>query len=111
MIDPVNFYIGSTIKELRKAAKLTQPMLAFAINVPYQSVQRMEAGKVHFRAPLLFRLSQIFGVSVSYLFGLDPSKGFTPSECRVVVLLAQMSAEDRLAVEQACIAIKNGASK
>lgn len=108
---PINVYIGTVVKELRKAASMTQPQLAAALGVPYQSIQRMEAGKVNFRAPTLFTLTHVFGVSVAYLFGLDETKGYTPTECRVIALLAQMSAADRLAVEQAVLIIKHGVAK
>lgn len=62
--------IGGRLRALRVERKLSQPIVARTLDVTYQSYQKMEAGKVSFRASTLATLAEFFGVPVASLFGV-----------------------------------------
>lgn len=62
--------IGSLIKQMRKAAGMSQMKLADKMGVSYQQVQKYEYGTSNLSVPRLMRLAEIFGVPVTAL--LDP---------------------------------------
>ena len=60
--------IGKTIAELRKAKGLTQVELAKMINVSDKAVSKWESGKGYPEIEMFPALSDVFGVSIDYLF-------------------------------------------
>lgn len=61
--------IAKRLQELRRERKLTQPAVAGVLKITYQSYQKMEAGRVSFRASTLETLAAVFGVPVATLIG------------------------------------------
>ncbi len=59
--------IGSIIREMRKAAGMSQMKLADKIGISYQQVQKYEKGASKLSVPRLLQLADIFGVPVMSL--------------------------------------------
>lgn len=57
--------IGSLIREMRKAAGMSQMRLADKIGVSYQQVQKYEKGASKLSVPRLMQISEVFGVPVT----------------------------------------------
>ena len=64
--------IGSLIREMRKAAGMSQMRLADKIGVSYQQVQKYEKGASKLSVPRLMQIAEVFGVPVTAF--LDDSK-------------------------------------
>ena len=64
--------IGSLIREMRKAAGMSQMRLADKIGVSYQQVQKYEKGASKLSVPRLMQIAEVFGVPVMAF--LDDSK-------------------------------------
>jgi transcriptional regulator with XRE-family HTH domain len=64
--------IGSLIREMRKAAGMSQMRLADKIGVSYQQVQKYEKGASKLSVPRLMQIADVFGVPVTAF--LDDSK-------------------------------------
>ena len=56
--------VGKMIKKLREEANMTQDNLAEKMNVTRQAVSNWENGKTSPDIDTLFRLSQVFNVSI-----------------------------------------------
>ena len=54
--------IGSMIRKLRKAAAMSQSMLADKIGVSYQQVQKYEKGASKLSVPRLLQIADVFGI-------------------------------------------------
>lgn len=61
--------IGSLIREMRKAAGMSQSRLASKIGISYQQVQKYEKGTSKLSVPRLQQIAQIFGVPVTTFIG------------------------------------------
>jgi transcriptional regulator with XRE-family HTH domain len=61
--------IGSLIREMRKAAGMSQMRLADKIGVSYQQVQKYEKGASKLSVPRLMQIAEIFGVPVTAFLG------------------------------------------
>jgi transcriptional regulator with XRE-family HTH domain len=57
--------IGSLIREMRKAAGMSQMRLADRIGVSYQQVQKYEKGASKLSVPRLMQIAEVFGVPVT----------------------------------------------
>ena len=64
--------IGSLIREMRKAAGMSQMRLADKIGVSYQQVQKYEKGASKLSVPRLMQIADVFGVPVTAF--LDDSR-------------------------------------
>ena len=69
-------HIASKLKALRVGAgedsNIRLTLVAAFLGMKYQSYQKMEAGKVSFRASTLRRLADFYGVPVSYFYDDSP---------------------------------------
>ena len=63
--------IGSMIRELRKAAAMSQSMLADKIGVSYQQVQKYEKGASKLSVPRLLQIAEVFGVPPESFLHVD----------------------------------------
>lgn len=64
----INLVIGTNIKELRKANKLTQYELAEKLNYSNKAISRWESGEVVPDVLTLNRLCEIFNIPLSQIF-------------------------------------------
>jgi transcriptional regulator with XRE-family HTH domain len=71
-VKAISMNIGSLIREMRKAAGMSQMRLAEQIGVSYQQVQKYEKGASKLSVPRLMQISDVFGVPVTTF--LDESK-------------------------------------
>jgi transcriptional regulator with XRE-family HTH domain len=67
--------MGARLRELRRAADLSQARLATAAGVSQRSVQNWEYGKRTFDIESAIRLADALGVTLDYLVGRTPPKG------------------------------------
>lgn len=66
---PLDKEIAARVAALRKERQLSQPTVAGVLGVTYQSYQKIEAGRVSFRASTIAKLAGLFGVPVEQLYG------------------------------------------
>ena len=64
----LNIYIGQKIKEFRKNTRMTQSDLAEKLNTTKQTISRYEKGDRKAGQDILFRLCEIFDVSIDDFF-------------------------------------------
>ena len=60
--------LGKRIKYLRESKKMTQPELGALINKDYQSIGRIENGRVNPSAYLIFQIAKALDVSMGEVF-------------------------------------------
>ncbi|MBM1817343.1 helix-turn-helix domain-containing protein [Pseudosulfitobacter pseudonitzschiae] len=68
MPHPIDIHVGSQIRSLRRALKLSQTDLATRLGVSFQQIQKYETGANRVSASKLAEASDILGVSITYLF-------------------------------------------
>ncbi len=84
MYDQIEF--GKRLKQLRRAASLTQEQLADELNVGVNHVGKMEIGRNAPSIDLLIQISEYFGVSVDYLLkGQQDAKTETRKAIRNII--------------------------
>lgn len=64
-----NNNIGALIKQMRKAAGMSQMNLADKIGVSYQQVQKYEKGASQLSVPRLLQIAEVFRVPVTAFLG------------------------------------------
>jgi transcriptional regulator with XRE-family HTH domain len=64
--------LSENIYNLRKKIGLTQESLAEKLNISFQAISKWENGQTAPDIMMLPLLSQIFGVSIDMLFGINP---------------------------------------
>ena len=91
--------IGSTIREMRKAAGMSQMRLADKVGVSYQQIQKYEKGHTKLSVPRLIQLAEVFGVDYTAIIGpMEPGKipasaigsNLTDDEGKVLILYRRL---------------------
>ncbi len=73
---PVDIHVGDRLRARRTLLGLTQEMLADAVDLTFQQIQKYERGANRIGASKLFQFAQMLGVSVAYFFDdLDDNLG------------------------------------
>jgi transcriptional regulator with XRE-family HTH domain len=67
-INTVDAHLGSQLQTLRKTQGLSQQNMALKLDLPLATLSGYETGEVHIPASQLFRISQVFGVPISFFF-------------------------------------------
>lgn len=92
--DPIDLSVGRRIRLARKAGGLSQQVLAEAIGITFQQVQKYESGANRVSASMLAKISATLGTQVADLFGANDSvRGLTDD---VAELLGETGALDLL---------------
>lgn len=68
-LNPIDVGVGARIKLRRKALGLSQAVLAEALGVTFQQVQKYERGRNRISAPMLVLAAKRLDCSVGYLVG------------------------------------------
>lgn len=66
----------SKIKELRKARKLSQEELAYAVGTTRQTITSIEVGKYTASLPLAYRIAKYFGLTIEEVFDFSDMEVF-----------------------------------
>ena len=66
----------SRIKELRKARKLSQEELAYAVGTTRQTITSIEVGKYTASLPLAYRIAKFFGLTIEEVFDFSDVEVF-----------------------------------
>ena len=66
----------SKIKELRKARKLSQEELAYAVGTTRQTITSIEVGKYTASLPLAYRIAKYFGLTIEEVFDFSDVEVF-----------------------------------
>lgn len=70
--DPIDVHVGSRLRLIRTARRLSLEELGRRIGVTYQQIQKYETGANRISASTLYRIAQIFDTSPTFFFeGLD----------------------------------------
>lgn len=81
---PVDIHVGDRLRARRTLLGLTQEMLADAVDLTFQQIQKYERGANRIGASKLFQFAQILGISVAYFFDdLDDQLGDPAAGYRV----------------------------
>lgn len=75
---------GQRLKKLREGQGLTQTELAEKIGKSLRTVQKYESGEIDIPLSMLYSLSEVFDVTISFLTNCQ-----TPETAKVTVKLAQ----------------------
>jgi len=79
---PVDIHVGGRLRARRTLLGLAQEMLADAVDLTFQQIQKYERGANRIGASKLFQFTQILGISVAYFFDDldgklgDPAAGY-----------------------------------
>ncbi len=65
---PVDVHVGARVRMRRKLLGMTQTGLGDALGLTFQQVQKYESGRNRIGSSRLFKLSQVFDVSVNHFF-------------------------------------------
>lgn len=68
--------LKSKIKELRKARKLSQEELAYAVGTTRQTITSIEVGKYTASLPLAYRIAKYFGLTIEEVFDFSDMEVF-----------------------------------
>lgn len=73
---PVDIHVGDRLRARRTLLGLTQEMLADAVDLTFQQIQKYERGANRIGASKLFQFAQMLGIPVGYFFdNLDDNLG------------------------------------
>ena len=70
--DPVDIYVGRTVRGRRLALGMSQSVLAERLGVPFQQLQKYEKGANRISASRLQQAARFLGVPVAYFFEGEP---------------------------------------
>lgn len=93
------------IKELRKAKKLTGEQLGDIVGISKGYVSELETGSKTPGAALLVRLADALRVDVADLFDGTDDERNSASLAAHMSVMAQLSQEDRVAIERAALGL------
>jgi transcriptional regulator with XRE-family HTH domain len=65
---PIDILVGSNIRIIRKASRISQSVLGERLGITFQQVQKYEKGSNRVSASALYELAQIFGVRIEAFF-------------------------------------------
>ena len=68
MINPIDFYIASKLKETRALSKVTQREVGELIGVSLQQIQKYENGTNRISASKLYEFAQVFNKPIKFFF-------------------------------------------
>lgn len=93
-------YIGSLIRDMRKASGMSQMKLAEKIGVSYQQIQKYEKGASQLNISRLLQISEAFGVPVGTFLGdgseaevsqiKPPYSSLSEDEAKLVMLFRRL---------------------
>ena len=78
----LNFIIAKNITELRKKNGLTQAELAEKLNYSDKAVSKWEKGESLPGIEVLYKLGELYGVSLDYIAGRESAKPILPRHLR-----------------------------
>jgi putative transcriptional regulator len=67
-LDNVFKQFGTTVKEFRKAKKISQLQLAGLCDLDIRTIQRIEKGEFNPSLKIIYRIANAFGLSITELF-------------------------------------------
>lgn len=100
--------IAKRVRSLREERRMTQPTVAGALGITYQSYQKVEGGRVSFRASTLQKLAALFGVPVQQLFGDALAEGVSNAETLAHISAILMKSSPAEAEEIMQCAVRRG---
>jgi transcriptional regulator with XRE-family HTH domain len=89
---PVDVHVGKRVRIRRRLLDLSQADLGDAIGLTFQQVQKYERGANRISASVLFRLSEVLDVPVSFFFDDMPVELVKTSETDVALGSPNLSA-------------------
>ncbi|HPR63902.1 MAG TPA: helix-turn-helix transcriptional regulator [Thermoanaerobaculia bacterium] len=88
-------FIGQKIRQLRRSRHLTQVELATKIGVQQSDLSRMEKGEYRVSLDTLFKILQVFEMSMSEFFGEVVTAGASRKEQKVLSAFNALSESDK----------------
>ncbi|MDB5432525.1 MAG: transcriptional regulator, Cro/CI family [Caulobacter sp.] len=76
--DPLDVELGARIKRYRQARRLSLAVVADAVGVSFQQIQKYEQGANRIAASTLQRIAKRMDVPVAYLYGESLDAGLAP---------------------------------
>jgi len=94
-LPPPTASVGQRIRQHRQERNLTQTELARQIGIQQSDLSRMEKGEYRVSLDVLFRLLQVFEMSLGQFFGDLAQQGLTSREAALLESFRSLSREDQ----------------
>ena len=88
-------FVGQKIRQIRKAKHLTQMELASRIGVQQSDLSRMEKGEYRVSLDTLFRILQVFEMSMAEFFGEVITSDASRKEQEVLAAFNMLNEDDK----------------
>lgn len=105
-VTDLDITIAQNLKRFREEAKLSQPHVASFLGMTYQSYQKMEGGRVSFRASSIEKLCSLYGVQYDDLVREDSGAHINPHAAALVAMLRGMDEEQQQELHEQAVRIK-----
>ena len=86
-VTELDVVIARNLRRFREEARLSQPQVAGFLGVTYQSYQKMEGGRVSFRASAIDRLCELYGVQYTDLTRDDEETHVSPHAVTLIAII------------------------
>tara|TARA_R100001369_G_scaffold44802_2_gene70943 strand:+ start:1481 stop:1819 length:339 start_codon:yes stop_codon:yes gene_type:complete len=109
MAHEIDKFVGSKVKELRKQKKKSQSVLAEALGISFQQIQKYESGSNRISASMLARIAATLGQPIAAFFPEDfQREGLTSDERDLLSSYRRISVVSRSSINQMAQALANG---
>lgn len=103
-IHPIDLYAGERLREVRKAAGISQDTLALQIDHPvtFQQIQKYERGSNRLAASKLWEFAKALNVPPAFFFPPENKEAaycITPEEARLLHQFRNLTEEKRQALQ------------
>jgi transcriptional regulator with XRE-family HTH domain len=105
-VTALDISIARNLKRFREEAKLSQPHVAGYLGVTYQSYQKMEGGRVSFRASAIERLCDLYGVSYDALVSDDDRVHVNPHGAALVAMVRDFDDDQQRELHDHAVKLK-----
>jgi len=105
-VTDLDLTIARNLKRFREEAKLSQPHVAGFLGMTYQSYQKMEGGRVSFRASSIDRLCQLYGVVYDDFTREDGPAHVNPRTAALVAMLRTMGEDHQQELHEHAVCLK-----
>lgn len=105
-VTDLDITIARNLKRFREEAKLSQPHVASFLGMTYQSYQKMEGGRVSFRASSIGKLCSLYGVQYEDLVRDDNDTLIDPRTVALVSMVRKMNEDQIMQLHEQAVRIK-----
>lgn len=105
-VTDLDITISKNLRRFREEAKLSQPHVASFLGMTYQSYQKMEGGRVSFRASSIEKLCTLYGVQYEDLVRNDNNVHINPHAAALVAMIRTMDEDQQQELHEHAVHLK-----